>query len=86
MYIDNIFACIFFKQMQRTKIVEFLDKDIKIVLFFLFLWCFITAFRGILQELNFRGFVLMFVENNRILCYFTPLFLFIPFNQCTLKS
>lgn len=76
----------FFSKCKGQRLWNFIDKDIKIVLFFLFLWCFITAFRGILQELNLRGFVLMFVENNRILCYFTPLFLFIPFNQCTLKK
>lgn len=76
----------FLSKCKGQRLWNFLDKDIKLVLFFLFLWCFITAFRGILQELSFRGFVLMFVENNRILCYLTPLFLLIPFNECTLKK
>ena len=76
----------FFSKCKGQRLWSFIDGDIKIVLIFLFLWCFITAFRGVLQEFNLRGLVLMFVENNRILCYFTPLFLFIPFNQCTLKK
>ncbi len=82
-----IFLLVYFlSKCKGQRLWNFLDKDIKLVLFFLFLWCFITAFRGILQELSFRGFVLMFVENNRILCYLTPLFLLIPFNECTLKK
>ena len=76
----------FFSKCKGQRLWSFIDGDIKIVLIFLFLWCFITAFRGILQELSFRGFVLIFVENNRILCYLTPLFLLIPFNECTLKK
>ena len=76
----------FFSKCKGQRLWSFIDGDIKIVLIFLFLWCFITAFRGILQELSFRGFVLIFVENNRILCYLTPLFLLIPFNESTLKK
>ena len=82
-----IFLLVYFlSKCKGHRLWNFLDKDIKLVFLFLFLWCFITAFRGILQEFNFRGFVLMFVENNRILCYLTPLFLLIPFNECTLKK
>lgn len=78
-----VFIFQFFKE-KKQGLWFFIDKDIRFVFLFFIVWCIITAFRGLLDDMSLRGIVLIFVEDFKLLCYFTPLLLLLTLRNGTL--